>query len=255
MLLVYDSVNAKSLAERVRTFLQAHRVPFVYHSHGYMSTARLRWVAPGNGTARGLYGLLVVADTVSFFSRWTEKERRTYTDYCKRFGVSTVFLTNTGGRLKKRIKRGNDTLGFRISSPDSVNVTASVQFNHTKPGIVLSHVPRGVVYLAFAPPPPGSSAQVWAWAVHSKMARPLVLVFSEERVMSAYFGMPFDLWLTKLLFLDALSLLPDPLVPVLRYGRERMVMVDVDDIFVGNEDMRMHKDDVEVSVWCVMVSA
>ena len=67
-------------------------------------------------------------------------------------------------------------------------------------------------------------------------------------MVSAYFGMPFDLWLTKLLFLDALSLLPDPLVPVLRYGRERLVMVDVDDIFVGNQDMRLHKDDVEVSV-------
>ncbi|KAL5506571.1 hypothetical protein EMCRGX_G008243 [Ephydatia muelleri] len=247
VLLVYDSVNAKLLAEGVRTFLQAHRVPFVYHSHGYTSTARLRWVASGNGTARGLYGLLVVADSISFFSRWTAQERRTYTDYCKRFGVSAIFLTNTNGRLKKRIHRGNDTLGFRISSPDSVSVTASVEFNHTKPGVVLSHVPRGVAWFAFAPPPSGT--QVWAWAVRSKMVRPVVLVTREEEGMvSAYFGMPFDLWLTKLLFLDALSLLPDPLVPVLRYGRERLVMVDVDDIFVGNQDMRLHKDDVEAMV-------
>lgn len=255
VLVVYDRFNAK-LAEGVRTFLEAHRVRYAYHCHDRTSARHLQWVvgpvASGNGTARGLYGLLVFVDVVTFFTRWTAEERRTYTEYCERFGVSAVFLTDTGRQLKKRVWRGNHTLGYRMSSPDSVNVSSSVQFNHTKPGIVLGHVGRGVPWLAFAPPSPedsdGTSTQVWAWAVQPKAVRPVVFLSKEKEVASAYFGMPFGLWLTKLLFLDALSLLADPLVPVLRYGRERMVMVDIDDIFVGERDMRFHKDDVEALV-------
>lgn len=252
VLVVYDSVNRR-LAEQVRTFLEAHRVRFVLHGHDRSSTARLPWVVPGNGTARGLYGLLVFADVSSFISRWSEGERRTYTDYCKRFGVSAVFLTDSSGPLKRRVRSGKHTFGHRISSPDSVNVTSSIVFNHTKPGIVVGHVPKGVAWLTFTPPPPGSSGflstQVWASATYHKTVRPVVFLAKDEAMVSAYFGMPFDFWLTKLMFLDALSLLPDPLVPALRYGGERQVMVDVDDIFVAEENMRLHREDVEVRVW------
>ena len=250
VLVVYDSSVSK-LAEQVGKFLEAHRVPFVLHVR--TSAARLAWVEARNGTARGLYGLLVVVDFASFFSHWSERERRTCTDYCKRFGVSAVYLSNSDGRMKKTLRSGNATLGVRVWSPKAVNITSTVPFNHTKPGIVVERVPNSAAWLTFTTPPPGTArvigTEVWASLVtRHKAVRHTVFLVREEAMVSAFFGMPFDFWLSKLLFLDALDILCDPLVPALRYGRDRLVMVDIDDIFVGDPDMRLHKDDVEVGV-------
>lgn len=62
-----------------------------------------------------------------------------------------------------------------------------------------------------------------------------------SRVM---FGAGLKFWLHRLLFLDSLSYLSKGLLSV---SLERQVLVDIDDIFVGESGIRMWKEDVHVS--------
>ena len=63
-----------------------------------------------------------------------------------------------------------------------------------------------------------------------------------ERVL---FGGGLRFWLHKLLFLDSLSYLSHGQLSV---SLQRLLLVDVDDIFVGERGTRLKKDDVEVCV-------
>lgn len=63
-----------------------------------------------------------------------------------------------------------------------------------------------------------------------------------ERVL---FGGGLRFWLHKLLFLDSLSYLSRGQLSV---SLQRLLLVDVDDIFVGERGTRLKKEDVEVCV-------
>ena len=68
-----------------------------------------------------------------------------------------------------------------------------------------------------------------------------------DGVRKILFGTPLRFWLSHLMLLDALHVLCEG-VELVRGGRERMVMVDIDDIFLAPEGTRMTKDDVQVHV-------
>ena len=73
-----------------------------------------------------------------------------------------------------------------------------------------------------------------------------------DGVRKILFGTPLKLWLSHLLLLDAVRVLCDG-VELVRGGRERMVMVDIDDIFLAPQGTKMTKDDVQVCSVCVCV--
>lgn len=58
------------------------------------------------------------------------------------------------------------------------------------------------------------------------------------------FGANLDLWLHRLLFLDALTYLSLGRIPL---TLDRYILVDIDDIFVAKKGIRMTADDVTVS--------
>ena len=66
-----------------------------------------------------------------------------------------------------------------------------------------------------------------------------------DGVQRVFFGNDFKFWLHRILFLDTLSYLSHGKfsLPLQRY-----VLIDVDDIFVGAQGLRMRPDDVQVSV-------
>ena len=69
-----------------------------------------------------------------------------------------------------------------------------------------------------------------------------------DGVQRVFFGNDFKFWLHRILFLDTLSYLSHGKfsLPLQRY-----VLVDVDDIFVGAQGLRLRPGDVQVSV-CVL---
>jgi len=66
-----------------------------------------------------------------------------------------------------------------------------------------------------------------------------------DGVKKVFIGGPITFWLMKLLLLDVIRDLTSH-HPVLRFGRERWVMVDIDDIFVAPKGRKMTPSDVQV---------
>jgi heparan sulfate N-deacetylase/N-sulfotransferase NDST2 len=70
-----------------------------------------------------------------------------------------------------------------------------------------------------------------------------------DNIQRILFGSGLHFWLHRLLFLDSLSFLSHGQLSV---SLERWILVDVDDIFVGEKGTRLRPDDVDVSavrVW------
>ena len=66
-----------------------------------------------------------------------------------------------------------------------------------------------------------------------------------DGVRKIFIGLPIKFWLAKLLLLDALYQLCGG-VRLGMEGRQRWVMVDIDDVFVAPEGRRMTEEDVQV---------
>ena len=82
----------------------------------------------------------------------------------------------------------------------------------------------------------------------SKYATSPVVVSDKGKVdgvKKVFIGGPITFWLMKLLLLDVIRDLTSH-HPVLRFGRERWVMVDIDDIFVAPKGRKMTPSDVQV---------
>ena len=82
----------------------------------------------------------------------------------------------------------------------------------------------------------------------SKYATSPVVVSDKGKVdgvKKVFIGGPITFWLIKLLLLDVIRDLTSH-HPVLRFGRERWVMVDIDDIFVAPKGRKMTPSDVQV---------
>ena len=66
-----------------------------------------------------------------------------------------------------------------------------------------------------------------------------------DGVGKVFIGGPITFWLIKLLLLDVIQDMSSH-YPVLRFGRQRWVMVDIDDIFVAPKGRKMTPSDVKV---------
>ena len=66
-----------------------------------------------------------------------------------------------------------------------------------------------------------------------------------DGVKKVFIGGPITFWLMKLLLLDVIRDLTSH-YPVLKFGRQRWVMVDIDDIFVAPKGRKMTPSDVQV---------
>ena len=80
----------------------------------------------------------------------------------------------------------------------------------------------------------------------SHRTSPLVLVDHDviPGVVTVLIGMDMRFWLTKLLLMDIIRSYSS--APLLRFDNKRWVMVDIDDIFVAPQGLRMTTSDVEV---------
>lgn len=89
-----------------------------------------------------------------------------------------------------------------------------------------------------------------AWASYNSSGKyiPQATVIQDlgmfDGISRVLFGSGLKFWLHRLLLLDSLSYLSKGLLSI---SLERQVLVDIDDIFVGESGIRMWKEDVHVS--------
>ncbi len=67
---------------------------------------------------------------------------------------------------------------------------------------------------------------------------------TEGGPLNFFIGSPVNFWLTKILLMDLLRLFSRK--RVLRFDRKRSILIDIDDIFVAPEGLKMNKEDVQV---------
>lgn len=274
VLLLYDTASWRA-AKAAKVFLEAQSISFDLHRHYSYRVPMLTAFVGGRET--GLFSVILASSSVSVFHHWSERERQPYLAYCRKYGVPLVGLTPLKDDQEKlsKAKLGNLTI-FHIE-PESIqklSLNDSHKFHYAKPGVdITNHIQRSERWFGFkiassaaleasqANLPEHDGQVATAATQYSTLA---AVTFAEagsrnsntvavaiqdtglyDGVVTLLLASPLTFWLTKLLLMDAIRAL-SPL-PLLRFGRERWVMVDIDDIFVAPPGTKMVPEDVQVS--------
>lgn len=189
----------------------------------------------------GRYSLIIHADSVAVSRRWSQAFSDELLDYSRRFNVSVVHFVSAGG-WSGLVETSHFTL-VNVSTDGGLSglcLNSSRDFYYLKSEECFTDYPRNQVWIGIIP---AKSARRVEVLLSLKHATPLSLVVRERGITEVVIGTPVDFWMTKLLLLEVIrwySPLPR------RFGRERWVMVDIDDIFVAHEGLKMTRDDVQV---------
>lgn len=195
----------------------------------------------------GRYSVLVLEDLRIYVSM-QETDRVALDQYCRRYGVGIIYFVNSlAGELLLKNKLLDYPLSFSTGIPLSNYLV----------------LPSNLTYLTKAPADLGLRQKVDWTVFHLNHSTYQVLgqgyatkdsgtMFNLavldhgllDGVRRVFFGYNHQLWLHKILFLDALTYLTDGSI---KYSRARYLQIDIDDIFLGKNGTKMTEDDVEVS--------
>ena len=147
-----------------------------------------------------------------------------------------VFLTIESQNVNNRLHNEPQVSNERASNHQN---HLSLQFLHRKTHDASLTNPRVLANLRYTVSYLNSTRV-------SRRTSPLVLVDRDliPGVVTVLIGMDIRFWLTKLILMDIIRSYSS--LPLLRFDNRRWVMVDIDDIFVAPQGLRMTTSDVEV---------
>lgn len=274
VLILYDR-SSVSTAKEIRVILQSHRVQ--YDIHLYKPDYKLP-VEKAGGTVgrRGRYCIIIFADIVSLYHHWEESHQHYYLDYAERYNVTLINFINSS-RLSSNGSIGESKFveigNFSITSVEvkwihGVLLNSRKDFYYLKTEEIVSSLPPnttwtgvevGTAKSAF------SSVEVLAEVKYktkdtdgANVTMPVVMVtdggggggeggLGFTQVMM---GSPISFWLTKLMLLEVLRTYVSGNRTLTRFGRERWLMVDIDDIFIAPKGLKLTPGDVQVNIQC-----
>ena len=251
ILLLYDTSSAAT-AKEIRILLQSHRIPHDVYLY------RPDYLEDGG---RGRYCALIFADLFSLYSDWLESHRHNLLNHARTFGVTFVSFINTTRLLSNHtgydmeFKVGDFIVwGATVENLLGINLNRDVDFYYLKTGEMFAPLDVNTTYVGI------NLMEVLAemkfrrraW-YRGKDSLPVVAAGKWDGKMAGItqvvIGMPISCWLTKMLFLESMRTYLGS-HSLARFGRERWVMVDIDDTFVAPKGLKMRSGDVEVSL-CV----
>ncbi|XP_050056596.1 bifunctional heparan sulfate N-deacetylase/N-sulfotransferase [Aphis gossypii] len=198
---------------------------------------------------KGRYSVIVFENYHRYLNmdKWN---RELLDKYCREYGVGILGFFPPANRHMTGVK----VKGFPLYLHTKLSLRDAM-LNSASP--VLRVARAGGVYQG---PLPGDDWSVFtanhttyepvAWGSNSSGGErdeyiPLATVMQDhgmyDGISRVLFGNGLNFWLHRLLFLDSLSYLSKGLLSI---SLERQVLVDIDDIFVGESGIRMWKDDV-----------
>ena len=251
VLVLYDKSRV-SVAKEIQGLLQSHRVS--HHIRTYNLPFDLVTSDPTGGKL-GRYCLILCAGYY--------KNIQHLSDYSNRFNVSIVsFVSVPLGRESASMGVVN-LINIRPRTISGVRLNTKKEFYYLKTGEWVTQIQQYYRWTTFVrAESAGLNADsdddnmdwdVWASVRYhgnsnssSNLTTPLVLVMRNGRGWGAsvMIGSPITFWLSKLILLEVIR--SHSLHPVLRFGRDRWMMIDIDDIFVAPEGLKMSTEDVEV---------
>ena len=252
VLVLYDKISM-AVAKQIQAILQSHRVPHDMHTYDNPS---FDLTTSDPSTEVGKYCLVVCAGMYSQLQR--------YQDYARRFNVTIISFASADASTSKLHAMGVVKVkDVAVSDITGVKLNPSREFYYLKTGEWLTDVRDANRWATFVPAdsadyPADGHFEVWAIIKYYSeeavnVTTPLVLVTGGGRVSEVtevLVGIPVSFWLSKMLLLEAIRTYSS--VKVLRFGRERWVMIDIDDIFVAGEGLKMSPDDVQVRFFSVV---
>jgi len=270
VLLIYDK-NSSSIAKEIRTLLQSHRIPHDLYLYNK------QYLLPLESEGKARYCAIVVVDILSLYRNWSDLHRQHLFQHSKRFDVTLIHFVNLLNTSDSREFKIPNLVFWLAEDVDLVGIDLNkeVDFYYLKTEETITPLPSNTVYagmyflgkdwhLREAVEASWKSRDEVRVLAEMKFKRrmkyrgegslPVVVAGEwEAGVKQVLVGTPPTLWLTKLLFLEVLRLYVGTHA-LARFGRERLVMVDIDDVFVAPRGLKMTSSDVEVSVcdqcWC-----
>ena len=264
VLLTYDKDSLDS-AKEIRTLLQSHRI--VHDTYLYNN----QYLLPLESEGKGHYCAIIIIDVCSLYKNWVSAHRWHLFDHVRNFDVTLIHFVNGNTGTPREFKI-SDLVVWLADDRDlvGINLNKDIDFYYLKTEETITQLPSNTTYA-------GVFLRARDWSVKEdfeenvktrdglrvlaemKFKRrmryrgedslPLVVAGEWEAGMNQVMvGTPANFWLTKLLLLEVLRSYVGS-HSLARFGRERLVMVDIDDIFVAPRGLKMTSSDVEVSVF------
>lgn len=243
VLLVYDKESTK-VAKAIRIILQSHRVEHTFFFQGESSLPQL--VSTEDGVV-AKYSLVICADMAFLHGKWPRPVREHYINYTRNFKISIIHFT-----LPQSLGELTDFTTVNITANETVGVSLnqSRQFYYLKTGEWFTDIRWNGSWVGFIPAESAVYIEVLSYIKYlrghgSEHTTPLSLITKGRGLEEVLIGSPLGFWMTKVLLLELLrTYTPSSL----RFGRKRWVMIDIDDIFVAPEGLKMTPEDVQVQL-------
>ena len=244
VLVVYDATS-KDVFQKIKVLLVAQRVVyeayfFVRNKHqsGFMSSQK-----------RIPYSLIIFA-SLSIYQQLPSVYKEQFHNLCRNTNIGMIFVTHdssgsidVGNGAALSLYRFNAKIkNFYVYPTKFLYLTkGDVNVSPTETDWTFLNVDNGNF-------DPIASVEYLNQDTQQSVSYPVVLADygNNDGVRRVFFGCPPDSWIVKLLFLDAIRRFSAQ--PVLRFGRKRYILVDIDDIFVAPPGTRMKVDDVKALI-------
>ncbi|KAJ8879529.1 hypothetical protein PR048_020137 [Dryococelus australis] len=198
---------------------------------------------------RGKYSV-VVFDNLNSYVYMDKWNRGLLDKYCRDYGVGIVGFNYPN----EETLVGAQLSGFplfvhtNLRLKDAILNAASPVLRVLRPGNTVWGALPGENWMVFTPNHTTYEPLVWATQImeHEDSIRRLPVVLHDtgsfDGIQRVLFGSGLTFWLHRLLLLDALSYLSHGQISI---SLQRYILIDIDDIFVGERGTRLKKDDVE----------
>ncbi|XP_060575407.1 bifunctional heparan sulfate N-deacetylase/N-sulfotransferase-like, partial [Ruditapes philippinarum] len=206
---------------------------------------------------KGRFGVIVF-ETMALYLSLDSWNRQLIDKYCQEYNVGVIFFMKPRGELEVLMENVQDfsfSVQYNIALKDYSLNTASDVWRITKPGEVIKETFPEEDWAVFYPN--HSTFEPLAFAtqtaslyddydpltvIKNKTVFPAILdTGKNDGIRRVFFGHNFSFWLHSLLLLDSISFLSHG---KLSLGLERLIQIDIDDIFVGAKGTRMKAHDV-----------
>ena len=260
--LVFLENIPSGLADNITSMLEANRIKYrtVISSGGDIPHLAYKGVA--------LYSVIIFENLLSYVNLRSER-KDTINQYCKLYGIGVIAFAppkDVDSSYSMQVGEFPLYMDRHLGLKDLSLNPASPVYYITKSGPSIKGPLPGddwtvfrtnhTTYQPIARAKTGSSQDIVqldrtiAPILHATVIHDQGMLDGIQRI---FFGSDFKLWLHYLLFLDSIHYLSDGrLAQVL----DRYILIDIDDIFVGIQGIRMKPEDVEVCmIWCMEISA
>ncbi|XP_065215137.1 bifunctional heparan sulfate N-deacetylase/N-sulfotransferase [Planococcus citri] len=198
---------------------------------------------------KGKFGVIVF-ENFNKYLQMDKWNRELLDKYCREYGVGIVgFIPPTEQKITEQLRGFPLVIRTRLQLKDATLNAASPILRLTRAGETVWGTLPGDDWSIFESN--HSTYEPLAWAHNNSEAvdegRPqLLTTIIQDRgefdgIQRIMFGSSLRFWLHRLLFLDSLSYLSHGQLSI---NLERLILIDVDDIFVGEKGTRLRPDDV-----------